>query len=75
MSSCGHEWEPISTWFGRYRCAWCGALGYRQIVNGGVKGNPLHIVVYACSRSGCHEPAIQAGKKRQLCRSHLYPNT
>lgn len=73
MSSCGHNWQPIQSWYGRYRCSWCKALGYRQIVNGGARGNPMHIVVYVCSRSGCHEPAISAGKDRQLCAEHQPP--
>lgn len=31
---CGHRWEPMHGWNGRYRCRDCGVLGYRKIVLG-----------------------------------------
>jgi hypothetical protein len=73
MSNCGHSWEPVFGWNGRYRCKWCGALGYRQIINGGARGVPWHIVIYVCRHEGCKEPAVVGPKKGQLCVTHVKP--
>ncbi len=73
MSTCGHHWEPVLGWNGRYRCRWCGALAYRQLINGGIRGVPHHIVVYVCRRAGCKEPAVVGPRKGQRCRDHAKP--
>lgn len=68
-NNCGHAWEPIPNWNGRYCCTWCRALAYKNLINGGARGRPSALSVYICARSNCHEPAIQT--KPQRCLEHL----
>lgn len=69
MSNCAHSWFPISGWNARYRCQWCKAIAYRNLVNGGARGVPARMTVYVCKK--CKEPAVQGGKLPQLCAEHL----
>lgn len=66
---CTHEWKPIPSWYGRYRCALCGALGYRGIVSAGIaedenEQKKVSILPYKCDRAKCTRPAVQ---KRKRC--------
>ncbi len=73
MSTCGHEWQAVPGWNGRYRCRWCKGLAYRQLINGGVRGNPMQIVIYVCRHDGCQEAAVVGPKKGQMCKDHCKP--
>ena len=52
-----HEWEPVLRWIGRYRCAGCGAFGYkmRAVMH---FGKPGIILAYRCSVKGCRRIAV-----------------
>lgn len=68
---CGHEWEPISGWDGRYECIWCHAKGYKAVVQGEHAGiNANRIYVYVCRHAGCRAPATVKTRTRQVCREH-----
>lgn len=69
-NNCGHAWKPIDGWDGRYRCYWCKAIAYKNLVNGGARGNPCALSVYVCAYADCHEPAIQK-RPKQRCSEHL----
>lgn len=81
-----HDWQPIPSWPGRYRCTCHGILGYR-----GIAVNPpdptskspyqsqrtLHsIIPYRCQVKGCRLGAVirhkkfGRGKPIQLCATH-----
>jgi hypothetical protein len=71
---CGHNWKPIHSWSGRYRCKWCEAIGYRKVVQPKYvswrKSTGHHIVTYICKVSGCDSPAQIKYKQRQVCFEH-----
>jgi hypothetical protein len=68
-----HFWQPIPKWRARYRCAFCGVLGYRKDVttnpDTGLKLRQPGIVPYRCTAPGCVKGAI-VRKPRQLCAIH-----
>lgn len=68
--SCDHDWQPVSRWSGRYRCAVCAAFGYRGIVTP-VSGASA-IRPYRCYVKGCSNPGIgKVGKARRWrCAAH-----
>lgn len=68
---CGHEWEPIPDWNGRFVCIWCDAKGYKAVVQGEHAGiSTERIYVYVCRIAGCREPATVKTRTRQVCREH-----
>lgn len=76
MSTCGHSWQPISGWSGRYRCEWCGAIAFRKLVDGVHPGRHSEndkLQCYACSFPLCSEPAVRVDRKRgkNYCALHL----
>jgi len=75
MSDCAHSWEPILTWHARYRCCWCYAVAYKNLVNGGAKGLPFRMTVYICDRDGCSEPAIRVERRLKRCLGHRDKST
>jgi hypothetical protein len=73
-----HTWEPVSTWYGRYRCQDCAAFGYRKVVlPDGLKATGgSDIVPYRCRV--CKAPAIAkdppGGRSRSWrCAAHRTP--
>lgn len=66
---CGHEWEPIFNWHARYKCKFCGAIGYRNIIT--PNGNPNQIVAYACCKKDCKDLAVVTKNKKKYCRKHI----
>jgi hypothetical protein len=46
---CGHDWQPLERWSGRYRCRDCRTIAYRKLVIGRAKrGRPEEIIPYKC---------------------------
>jgi hypothetical protein len=50
---CGHKWEPIPRWGGRYQCEWCKAIGYKKICVLQAYKTGHHIIPYVCQHSEC----------------------
>jgi hypothetical protein len=72
---CGHDWEKVDAHKRRYRCKWCGALGYTRAPMPGSRKNQERIMVYACSVAGCNEPAVAVQRSGgtmvyQRCAKH-----
>ena len=72
MPVCGHTWEPVPNWQGRYRCQDCGAFAYKRWVvlpvdhsrDGShdiVQRGP-RITCYCCAVQGCDQPAVTKEK-------------
>jgi hypothetical protein len=66
---CAHSWKPVPGWYGRYRCEWCRALAYRNLVNLGARGKQHQMRLYICERKDCERPAV-SHREVQLCRDH-----
>lgn len=70
MNSCGHDWQPIPNWYGRYRCRWCGVVGYRNIVlgDGDCRTRTSQIRAYVCHR--CRDAlATSVTRGKGTCRA------
>jgi hypothetical protein len=68
---CGHKWEIISTWGGRYRCEWCKAVGYRKISIIEAYKTGHHIVPYVCQHRDCNQLAQVSNRDgRRKCFGH-----
>jgi RNase P subunit RPR2 len=69
---CGHEFEPIQGWTGRYRCKWCKALAYRRTVlpKGIREKRSSQIVVYTCSVCGADATYYNRKSKSSFCKEH-----
>lgn len=69
-----HDWQPILTWSGRYRCAGCGVIGYRGVVIPPVHldEKPEVIFPYKCKTvvkgQTCGRGAVS--RKPQACAEH-----
>ena len=55
MSDHEHDWRPVLTWSGRYRCQGCQCFGYRRVVlpteiN---RATGHQITPYRCAVKGC----------------------
>lgn len=61
---CGHKWEPVPNWSGRYKCEWCHIIAYRKFVMG-ISGSP-RLIPYKCK---CGKEAVARTKepKRNWC--------
>lgn len=79
---CGGTWEPLRGWVGRYRCAKCGAFGYRRGINDcayarvDARGNQHtreYITEYRCGHAGCESPAVAKDRRRWSCAEHRRP--
>jgi hypothetical protein len=57
-SICGHQWEPIEGHERRFRCKWCGAIGYIRTNPPGANRPHNKIYVYRCDVKGCFAPAV-----------------
>lgn len=53
---CGHEWDQVSEH--RYKCKWCGAIGYTKIPLPGAGLRSRKIYIYRCTVKGCKRPAV-----------------
>jgi len=72
---CEHQWDPISSWIGRYRCARCDAIAYKHIVLPNDMLNPrrtAEITPYKCQEKGCGKNAVYIGRKsdKKFCKAH-----
>lgn len=81
-----HDWHPIPSWSGRYRCSVCKAVGYRGIVTESPVEDGVGqaawqaktaqrratIFPYICKSKGCKAPATGFGRY-QFCRGHSTP--
>lgn len=81
-----HDWQPIPSWSGRYRCSVCKAVGYRGMVTYDRDRTPTEQVAgpakttrrcvsiwpYICKYKGCKAPAT-GFKKYQFCWAHNTP--
>lgn len=67
-----HDWQPVISWSGRYRCDSCGVLGYRGVTQPNVHTDykPAEIFPYICKKKGCTRGAMVVGK-RQVCSEHF----
>lgn len=55
---CGHKWELVDEHERRFRCKWCGAMGYTRKSLPGARKSQERIFVYRCSVRGCSAPAV-----------------
>jgi hypothetical protein len=72
---CGHSWFVFEAKHGRFKCEWCGALGYTRAPAPGAKRSSRKIFVYRCSMKGCTDPATVVRRSGgtmvyQRCKRH-----
>jgi hypothetical protein len=72
---CGHSWQPVPGYKRRFKCEWCGALGYTRPAAPGARKAQLKMFVYRCSVKGCTAPATVVRRSGgtmvyQRCKQH-----
>jgi hypothetical protein len=71
---CEHDWQPIVTWGGRYRCTKCQVVAYRGIASNHIRDSAndkkkVAIIPYRC-KGACGKPAQYVSNEHQLCFDH-----
>ena len=74
---CAHDWQPISGWHARYRCAICQVIGRKLAALPGQRGRGTGIEPYRCEakRGGarCKQLAVHAWHGKNLrCAEHRH---
>lgn len=73
-ATCNHQWEPLHGWVGRYRCAACFVVGYKQRLTTGF--GSTEVVPYRCTATkngkACGALVIysHADEGTRLCPEH-----
>ncbi len=70
--SCDHEWLPMFSWVGRYRCDVCNVIGHRNVGQLEHRHGIELIVPYCCTKEtrGVHCGAPAVSRSPQLCQPH-----